>query len=191
MFSRIPKFAKNLIFSNKRGFKAFSKPFVPKDIKYSHKLDFVAPGEALPEFRIIDLEGDVVAPQYDNIDKDLLLKIYDTMVYLEEMDSFLLMSQRQGRISFYMTSFGESATTIASAAAFKNDDLIFPQYREQGTLLWRGFTVQQFVDQCIGNVRDLGKGRQMPVHYGSKELSYMTVSSPLGMFQMSDLIYYV
>ena len=180
MFSKIPQFAKNLIFSNKRAFKQFSKPFVPKDIKYSHKLDFVAPNEAIPEFRVIDLEGDVVAPQYDNIDKDLLLKIYDTMVYLEEMDSFLLMSQRQGRISFYMTSFGESATTIASAAAFKNDDLIFPQYREQGTLLWRGFTVQQFVDQCIGNYRDLGKGRQMPVHYGSRDLHYMTVSSPLG-----------
>jgi len=179
MFSKIPKFAKSLIFSNQRAFKQFSKPFVPKDIKYSSKLDFVAPNEPLPEFRVIDLEGEVVSPKYDTVDKDLLLKIYDTMVYLEEMDSFLLMSQRQGRISFYMTSFGESATTIASAAAFKDDDLIFPQYREQGTLLWRGFTVQQFVDQCIGNVRDLGKGRQMPVHYGSKELHYMTVSSPL------------
>ena len=26
---------------------------------------------------------------------------------------------------------------------------------------------------------DLGKGRQMPVHYGSKELNYQTISSPL------------
>jgi len=180
MLSKFPRLAKSLLFSNKYCYQKFSKPFVPTECKYSNKLEFIAPGETLPEFRVIDLEGEVVAPEYDNINKDTLLRIFDTMVKLEEMDSFLLMAQRQGRISFYMTSFGESATTIASAAAFKDDDLIFPQYREQGTLLWRGFNFQQFVDQCIGNIRDLGKGRQMPVHYGSKELHYMTVSSPLG-----------
>ena len=35
-------------------------------------------------------------------------------------------------------------------------------------------------DQCYGNERDSGKGRQMPVHYGAKELSLPTISSPLG-----------
>jgi hypothetical protein len=29
-----------------------------------------------------------------------------------------------------MTSWGETATTVASAAALKYEDLIFPQYRE-------------------------------------------------------------
>lgn len=33
--------------------------------------------------------------------------------------------------------------------------------------------------QCYGNARDQGKGRQMPVHYGSKALNFHTVSSPL------------
>lgn len=187
MLSKLPRFAKSLFFSGRQSYQKFSKPFVPTTNNYTYNLGFVAPGEAIPEFRVIDLQGEVVAPKYDNLNKDLLLQIYDTMIKLEEMDSFLLMAQRQGRISFYMSSFGESACTIASAAAFKFEDLVFPQYREQGTLLWRGFTFQNFVDQCVGNFRDLGKGRQMPVHYGSRDLNYMTVSSPLGIFLPKDV----
>lgn len=48
------------------------------------------------------------------------------------------------------------------------EDLVFTQYREQGAHMWRGFTIENVINQCIGNVQDGGKGRQMPVHYGSK-----------------------
>lgn len=58
----------------------------------------------------------------------------------------------QGRFSFYMTSSGEEATAVGSAAALSLDDVIFSQYREQGVLMWRGFTMQSMADQ----VRHLG-----------------------------------
>ena len=48
-----------------------------------------------------------------------------------------------------------------------------------GVLMWRGFTLNDFMDQCYGNVGDLGLGRQMPVHYGSKDLAFVTISSTL------------
>ncbi|KAH1034994.1 hypothetical protein GYH30_055121 [Glycine max] len=35
------------------------------------------------------------------------------------------------------------------------------QYQEPGVLLWRGFTLEQFVHQCFGNTHDFGKGRKM------------------------------
>lgn len=38
-------------------------------------------------------------------------------------------SQRQGRISFYMTSYGEEGAVVGSAAAWENDDEVFAQYR--------------------------------------------------------------
>lgn len=46
-------------------------------------------------------------------------------------------------------------------------------------LLYRGYTPEQFMNQCFGNKDDLGKGKQMPVHYGSKDLNFVTLSSPL------------
>lgn len=55
------------------------------------------------------------------------------MVLLSIMDKILYESQRQGRISFYMTSEGEEATQIGSAAGLHLNDLIYGQYREAGT----------------------------------------------------------
>ncbi len=49
----------------------------------------------------------------------------------------------------------------------------------QGVLLWRGFSLDDFMNQCYGNEKDAGKGKQMPVHYGSKKLNFVTISSPL------------
>lgn len=84
-----------------------------------------------------------------------------------------------GKISFYMTSFGEHGCIVGSAAALKPEDLVYTQYREQGAHIWRGYTIENVINQCIGNVADGGKGRQMPVHYGSKDCNTVTVSSPL------------
>ncbi|XP_054820519.1 2-oxoisovalerate dehydrogenase subunit alpha 2, mitochondrial isoform X2 [Prosopis cineraria] len=53
------------------------------------------------------------------------------------------------------------------------------QYREPGVLLWRGFTLQEFANQCFSNKYDNGKGRQMPIHYGSNQLNYVTVASTI------------
>ena len=33
--------------------------------------------------------------------------------------------------------------------------------------MYRGFGLDQFMDQCYGNCKDGGGGKQMPVHYGS------------------------
>ena len=45
--------------------------------------------------------------------------------------------------------------------------------------MYRGFTLDQFMNQCYANLEDGGKGKQMPVHYGSRDLNFVTISSPL------------
>lgn len=44
------------------------------------------------------------------------------------MDTILYDAQRQGRISFYMTSYGEEGQ-VGSAAALSLDDVVFGQVK--------------------------------------------------------------
>jgi 2-oxoisovalerate dehydrogenase E1 component alpha subunit len=112
--------------------------------------------------------------------KELIVSMYKTMGRIQALDDIFFQAQRQGRISFYMQNAGEEALQVGAAAALQPQDMVFAQYREVGVLLWRGFTLQEAADQCFSNADDLGKGRQMPVHYGSKKLNFQTISSPLG-----------
>ena len=45
--------------------------------------------------------------------------------------------------------------------------------------MYRGFSLDQFCNQCYGNIEDLGQGKQMPIHYGSTDHAFVTISSPL------------
>ncbi|KAK2582644.1 hypothetical protein KPH14_004923 [Odynerus spinipes] len=135
--------------------------------------------ESIPIYRILDPTGQVNFPEDNKLDDKTITKIYCDMVTLSIMDKIMYESQRQGRISFYMTNSGEEAVQIGSASALTLEDTIYAQYREAGVLLWRGFHISKFMNQCYGNAEDEGKGRQMPVHYGSKDLNFVTISSPL------------
>ena len=119
--------------------------------------------------------GAVVAP----MSAELAEKIYTDMVYTRLLDERMVGAQRQGRLSFYITCTGEEASVAGTIAAFKADDMVMAQYREHLALRFRGFSTEQFMNQLFSNAEDLGKGRQMPVHYGSRELHFMTISSTL------------
>jgi 2-oxoisovalerate dehydrogenase E1 component alpha subunit len=150
------------------------------DIPFNSSLNFVHENKKLEAFRVMDEDGKIINKKYENIDKDKLLRIFHAMVTNSEADKIFNQAQRQNRISFYMTSIGEEAQTVGASAAIEDHDLIYPQYREQGALIYRGYTIREMANQLKGNHFDVGKGRQMPVHYGSKKLNYVTVSSPLG-----------
>jgi len=138
-------------------------------------------GPRIATYRTIDMTGRPVEGSHvpHSLDRETAIKIYKTMATLQTMDTLFYEAQRQGRFSFYLTSQGEEATTVGSAAGLNPEDVVFAQYREQGVLLWRGYSLHQFSNQLFGNNLEPGKGRQMPIHYGSKELNYHTISSPL------------
>ncbi|CAH0552704.1 unnamed protein product [Brassicogethes aeneus] len=153
-----------------------SEPLFPgAKTTWTETLEFTQTSKPIPVYRVMDRRGNIIRESEDpNLPDGTILKMYKDMTLLSIMDKILYESQRQGRISFYMTNYGEEAAHIGSAAALTNDDVVYGQYREAGVLMWRGFTLE-----CYGNNDDKGKGRQMPVHYGNKELNFVTISSPL------------
>jgi len=66
------------------------------------------------------------------LSKETVVKMYKDMTMLNTMDRILTEQERKGRISLYVTSHGEEATQVASAAALDPNDLVFAQYREAG-----------------------------------------------------------
>ena len=135
----------------------------------------------IPLLKVLKQDGTLYkGAQMPEMDQALATKVYKTLAFHRVLDERMVASQRQGRLSFYMAALGEEAASVGGAAGLKDQDMIMTQYREQGALMFRGFSLENFMNQMFSNAKDLGKGRQMPIHYGSKELNYMTVSSPLG-----------
>jgi len=57
-----------------------------------------------------------------------------------------------------MTSHGEEASIVGSAAALGPNDEVLGQYREMGVLVWRGCSIDELMAQCLSTERDAGKG---------------------------------
>ncbi|MDF2177548.1 thiamine pyrophosphate-dependent dehydrogenase E1 component subunit alpha [Aliiglaciecola sp. CAU 1673] len=152
------------------------------NIGLSHNVNIIDKGIIdIPMLQMLQSDGTPhQAAQLPQLAQEDVLKIYRTMRFIRVLDERMVAAQRQGRISFYLASTGEEAASVASAAALSDKDMIMSQYREQGALAYRGYTTEQFMNQMFSNEKEPNKGRQMPIHYGAKELNFMTISSPLG-----------
>ncbi len=112
-------------------------------------------------------------------DEDLL-SLFRTMVRVRALDERGLMSQRQGRIGFYVPSTGEEGHQAGAAFALRPEDWCYPSYRVPGVAVHRGAPIQRMVANLFGNDHDFTRGRQMPNHYSFAEQRFVSISSPLG-----------
>jgi 2-oxoisovalerate dehydrogenase E1 component alpha subunit len=133
----------------------------------------------MPTYRAMSPEGDIISPTVAPPSDSEALTLYENMVAVSIMDVIMFDAQRQGRLSFYMTSQGEEGTCVGSASALEKEDVVFSQYREAGVFMQRGYTFTDFMSQLFANNKDPGRGRNMPVHYGSKELNIVSISASL------------
>ncbi|GAC1351375.1 MAG: pyruvate dehydrogenase (acetyl-transferring) E1 component subunit alpha [Polyangiales bacterium] len=130
--------------------------------------------------RVIRDDGTLDPSRDPKLGDEWSLHIYQWMVRTRVIDERLVTLQRQGRIGFHIGSLGEEASILGSASAARDQDWIFPCYREFGALLLRGMPLQRYIDNMFGNENDPARGRQMPDHYSGRPYKFGSVSSPIG-----------
>jgi pyruvate dehydrogenase E1 component alpha subunit len=142
----------------------------------------VSPNDVLAPGVIRAMRDDgTVDPSHDpGLSDAELIALYTAMVRVRILDDRLVALQRQGRIGFHIGSIGEEAAILGSVFAMRQGDWIFPCYREFGAALWRGLSLQRYIDNMFGNANDTVKGRQMPDHYTCRAANFGSISSPVG-----------
>jgi len=132
------------------------------------------------EFKLLSVLEPEGRPTRDldrDLDADLAVRLYRAMQFQRVLDGRMLNLQRQGRIGFYGTATGQEATTFGAAAAVLDTDWVFPALREGGVLLWRGFPLESYLCQLLGNQGDSLHGHQMPCHYADRSVNVVSWSS--------------
>lgn len=129
--------------------------------------------------RVLDAQGEACGPWDPALTAETLLSGLRDMVLTRVFDERMQRTQRQGRITFYVRSYGEEAVSVAAAAALVDTDMLFPSYRNQGLFIRRGVSLVELMCQLLSNTRDMCKGRQLPVMYHSAEKRIFSISGNL------------
>jgi TPP-dependent pyruvate/acetoin dehydrogenase alpha subunit len=131
--------------------------------------------------RVLDPDGQVCRPELEPaVPPTELRRMCQAMIESSLLDERLLRFQRQGRIGFYLTAWGEEATLIGPTWVLRPSDWIFSCYREQAAALFRGYSLRTMLCQLHGNAEDPIKGRQLPAHHSARDLNFVSVSSVVG-----------
>jgi 2-oxoisovalerate dehydrogenase E1 component alpha subunit len=147
--------------------------------------DSLAPHDELRQHasglvRVLTDDSTAGGPWKPSLSVQQLRSGLETMLRTRHFDARMIAMQRQGRLSFYVSSKGEEAAAIAAAMAYAQHDMLFPTYRQPGLFLVRGMPLLVMMCQLIGNRYDNAKGRQMPVHYSWRAGNVVSISSPVG-----------
>ncbi len=120
--------------------------------------------------------------KYKGHTKKQLLEIYKLMYLSRKLDDKQLIMLKQGKGFFHIGASGHEAVEIAAAKSMNPGfDYAYPYYRDQAFCLGYGMTSKEILLSFMAKEEDPNSGgRQMPQHYGHKELKIVSQSSPTG-----------
>jgi len=114
--------------------------------------------------------------------KKELLGVYRNMVTARRLDEKMLIMLKQGKSFFHIGTSGHEAAQLAAASVLHpGKDWAYPYYRDGALCLGLGMTSKEQLLCFLARKDDPNSGgRQMPQHYGHKELRIVSQSSPTG-----------
>jgi len=144
----------------------------------------VAPAPDSPTRVLLDYEGglDVTPLGPEDFEPDILRAALRTMMTSRRLDEKMLTLLKQGKGFFHIGASGHEAAQVGLGFHLRGGhDWFCFYYRDLAMALSIGYTPENALQAHFAKAGDpSGAGRQMPEHFGHRDLNIMTTSSSVG-----------